>query len=62
MVIKTNKSIIAGFYPSELQNKDVLNKGGLLVSITNDASYVLYEKKSGSSNKNGKVQKLEANV
>jgi hypothetical protein len=40
-VVKTNQVVIAGFYPGELNDNDTLNKGGLLISVTNDQSYRL---------------------
>jgi len=38
-VLKTKNAIIAGFYPEALKDKEILDKGGLLVSVTNDKSY-----------------------
>ena len=41
VVIKTPFAIIAGYYPGIFEAKGVMNKGGLLVSVTNDESYKL---------------------
>jgi len=51
LVIKTKNAIIAGFYPDVLKDKEILNKGGLLVSVTNNSSYTLYTRKPGDNNK-----------
>ena len=51
LVIKTQNAIIAGFYPETLKDKEILNKGGLLVSVTNDNSYNIHTKKPGDNNK-----------
>jgi hypothetical protein len=53
LVVKTKKAIVAGFYPGELKDKEMLTKGGLLVSVTNDQSYTLFEKKAGMTNIRG---------
>jgi len=50
LVVKTKHAIIAGFYPGEHKEKELMNKGGLLVSVTNDQSYTLFEKKPGMAN------------
>ncbi len=47
-MVKTKKVIIAGFYPRPLEPKTVgdnLNEGGLLISVTNNSSYNLVNKK-----------------
>lgn len=49
MVVKTKNAIVAGFYPGALRDKEILNKGGLLISVTNDNSYLLYNKKPGDN-------------
>jgi hypothetical protein len=51
VIIKTKGAIIAGFYPGVHKDKEILDKGGLLVSVTNNQSYNLYTKKPGDNNK-----------
>lgn len=46
MVVRTKNAVIAGYYPYCYKDKEVMNKGGLLVSVTNDQSYTLNEEKT----------------
>lgn len=48
-VVKTSKTIIAGFYPGALTDGTTMNEGGLLVSVRNDRSYPLMVKKNDNS-------------
>ena len=41
LIVKTPFAIIAGYYPGIFEAKGIMNKGGLLVSVTNDESYKL---------------------
>ena len=51
VVIKTKNAIISGLYPGTLRDKEILDKGGLLVSVTNNNSYKMFAKKPGDANK-----------
>jgi len=39
--VRTPNVIIAGFYPGEINDKKVMAKGGLLISVTKDQSFPL---------------------
>ena len=43
-MIQTSKAILAAFYPGSLVEKTVMDEGGLIVSVTNDKSYKLFDK------------------
>lgn len=46
-LVKTKNAIIAGFYPGKLDDRHVLNEGGLLISVSNDQSFTLKASKPG---------------
>jgi len=55
LVLKTKNAIIAGFYPEALKDNEILDKGGLLVSVTNDKSY---RTKRPEEIKNGRLKAM----
>lgn len=48
-MVKASNTIIAGFYPGSLADGMTMNEGGLLISVRNDRSYALMEKKNDNS-------------
>jgi hypothetical protein len=50
-VVKTSRVVIAGFYPGSLTDGVTMNEGGLLISVNNDRSYPLMQKKQNDSSK-----------
>jgi hypothetical protein len=49
VVVKTQCALIAGFYPGLYSDSETMNKGGLLVSVSNNQSYTLFSKKVGDN-------------
>ena len=46
LVVRTPCAIFAGFYPGIHKDNEMMNKGGLLVSLDNDESYTLHRTKA----------------